>query len=200
MKPSVPLLAPILRSNMQGEILAALLLQPDREFTLRDLSALSGAAPSQVHGEVARLTTAGWALDRKVGRSRLIRAATEHSMYAPMVQILELSYGPLVVLPDILAHVGKVREAYIYGSWAARYAGEAGSAPRDLDVLLVGSPSRRDMTAAAADASARLGLEVNMARVETGAWERDEDGFVGTVRTRPHVALKLNRTTQDGQA
>ena len=200
MKPSVPLLAPILRSNMQGEILAALLLQPDREFTLSELSALSGAAPSQVHGEVTRLTKAGWALDRKVGRSRLIRAATEHSMYRPMVQILELSYGPLVVLPEILAHVGQVREAYIYGSWAARYAGEAGSAPGDLDVLLVGSPSRRDMTAAAADASARLGLEVNIARVDTRAWEQDDDGFVTTVKARPHVALKLTRTTQDGQA
>ena len=200
MKPSVPLLAPILRSNMQGEILAALLLQPDREFTLSELSALSGGAPSQVHGEVTRLTTAGWALDRRVGRSRLIRAATEHSMYRPMVQILELSYGPLVVLPETLAHVGKVREAYIYGSWAARYAGEAGSAPRDLDVLLVGSPSRRDMTAAAADASARLGLEVNMARVETGVWERDEDGFVATVKARPHVALALVTTAPAGQS
>ena len=91
-------------------------------------------------------------------------------MYQPMVQILELSYGPLVVLPEILARVGQVREAYIYGSWAARYVGEAGSAPRDLDVLLVGSPSRREMTEAATDASARLGLEVNISRVDTSAW------------------------------
>jgi len=199
MKPPVPLLAPLLRSNMQGEILAALLLQPDREFTMTELSMLTGSAPSQVHGEVTRLTTAGWALDRRVGRSRLIRAATEHSMYQPMVQILELSYGPLVVLPEILARVGRVREAYIYGSWAARYVGEAGSAPRDLDVLLVGSPSRREMTAAATDASARLGLEVNIARVETSAWEQDSDGFVATVRSRPHVALAINATTPDGQ-
>ena len=184
---------------MQGEILAALLLQPDREFTLSELSALSGGAPSQVHGEVTRLTTAGWALDRKVGRSRLIRAATEHPMYRPMVQILELSYGPLVVLPETLAHVGKVREAYIYGSWAARYVGEAGSAPRDLDVLLVGSPSRRDMTAAAADASARLGLEVNLTRVDPVTWEGDDDGFVATVKARPHVALAINATAPAGQ-
>ena len=75
MKSPVPLLAPILRSNMQGELLAALLLQPDREFTLSELAALTGAAHSQVHGEVTRLTTAGWALGRKVGRTRLIRAA-----------------------------------------------------------------------------------------------------------------------------
>jgi len=167
---------------------------------MTDLSVLTGAARSQVHGEVTRLTTAGWALDRKVGRTRLIRAATDHSMYRPMVQILELSYGPLVVLPEILARVGQVREAYIYGSWAARYVGEAGSAPRDLDVLLVGSPSRRDMTAAAADASARLGLEVNIARVDTRAWEHDDDGFVATVRARPHVALAMNVTAPAVQA
>ena len=200
MKSPVPLLAPLLRSNMQGEILAALLLQPDREFTMTELSVLTGSAPSQVHGEVTRLTTAGWALDRRVGRSRLIRAATEHSMYRPMVQILELSYGPLVVLPEILARIGRVRAAYIYGSWAARYVGEAGSAPRDLDVLLVGSPSRREMTAAATDASARLGLEVNVTRVDTRAWEHDDDGFVATVKARPHVALPLNATAPDGQA
>ncbi len=199
MKPAVPLLAPILRSNMQGEILAALLLQPDREFMLSELSVLTGAAHSQVHGEVTRLTTAGWALSRKVGRTRLVRAATEHAMYRPMVQILELSYGPLVVLPEILSHVARVREAYIYGSWAARYVGEAGSAPRDLDVLLVGSPSRRDMTTAAADASARLGLEVNIARVDSRAWEHDDDGFVATVRARPHVALLITATATVGQ-
>ena len=166
---------------------------------MTELSVLTSSAASQVHGEVTRLTTAGWALDRRVGRSRLIRAATEHSMYQPMVQILELSYGPLVVLPEILARVGQVREAYIYGSWAARYVGEAGSAPRDLDVLLVGSPSRREMTEAATDASARLGLEVNISRVDTSAWEQDSDGFVATIKSRPHVALEINAATPDGQ-
>lgn len=169
------------------------------KFTLTELSVLSGAAHSQVHGEVTRLTTAGWALDRKVGRSRLIRAATEHAMYRPMVQILEPSYGPLVVLPEILSGVEHIREAYIYGSWAARYVGEAGSAPRDVDVLLVGSPTRRGMTAAAAEASARLGLEVNITRVDTRAWERDDDGFVATVRSRPHVALAISLTTPAGR-
>jgi hypothetical protein len=45
------------------------------------------------------------------------------------------------------------------------------------------------MTAAATDASARLGLEVNITRVDTHAWESaDDDGFVATVKARPHVA------------
>jgi hypothetical protein len=92
------------------------------------------------------------------------------------------------------SRTSRSREAYIYGSWAARYVGEAGSAPRDLDVLLVGSPSRREMTAAATDASARLGLEVNITRVDTRAWEQGSDGFVATVKARPHVALAIDAT------
>jgi len=55
------------------------------------------------------------------------------------------------------------------------------------------------MTAAATDASARLGLEVNISRVDTSAWEQDSDGFVATIKSRPHVALAINVTTPDGQ-
>jgi len=78
--------------------------------------------------------------------------------------------------------------------------GEVGSAPRDLDVLLVGSPSRRDITAAAADATARLGMEVIITRVDTRAWEQDDDGFVATIKARPHVALAMIATAQAVQA
>ena len=67
-------------------------------------------------------------------------------------------------------------------------------------MVLVGSPSRRDMTAAAADASARLGLEVNLTRVDPVTWEGNDDGFVTTVKARPHVALAINATAPAGQA
>jgi hypothetical protein len=66
-------------------------------------------------------------------------------------------------------------------------------------VLLVGSPSRRDMTEAPTDASARLGLEVNISRVDTSAWEQDPDGFVATLKSRPHVPVAVNATAPGGQ-
>jgi hypothetical protein len=55
------------------------------------------------------------------------------------------------------------------------------------------------MTKAASDASARLGLEVNISRVETSAWEQEADGFVATLKSRPHVAVAINATTPSGQ-
>jgi hypothetical protein len=78
--------------------------------------------------------------------ARLIRAATEHLMYQPMVQILELSYGPLVALPGILARVGRVREAYIYGSLGSpiRRRGRFGAAGPRLTAGGVALSARDD--------------------------------------------------------
>jgi predicted nucleotidyltransferase len=44
----------------------------------------------------------------------------------------------------MLATIDGVAEAYIYGSWAARYHGEPGSIPADVDVLVVGTAALDD--------------------------------------------------------
>ena len=42
-----------------------------------------------------------------------------------------------------------VAEAYVYGSWAARYRGQAGDVPRDVDVLVIGDADEDDLYEAA---------------------------------------------------
>jgi hypothetical protein len=39
----------------------------------------------------------------------------------PLTDLLAVTYGPLPVLTDLLSEVAGVDQAYIYGSWAARY-------------------------------------------------------------------------------
>ena len=76
-----------------------------------------------------------------------------------MIDLLALTYGPAAILPELLARVDGVREAYIYGSWAARYRGEPGTEPRDVDVLVVGDADEDDLDdvarAAEGDSAAR---------------------------------------------
>jgi hypothetical protein len=52
--------------------------------------------------------------------------------------LLALTYGPAAVLSERLATVKGVDEAYVYGSWAARYAG----ARPDGAVLIASRPHR----------------------------------------------------------
>ena len=157
-----PSLLPILRSRMQGELLALVLLHPEREYSITELATDLGVTPTAVLREVDRLTSGGILVDRRVGRSRLVRARTDTPLYPPLSDLVAVSFGPMPLLADALAGLEGVRQAYIYGSWAARYNGEPGTPPADVDVLVVGSPDpdvlfdRASARSAARDNSAAL--------------------------------------------
>jgi hypothetical protein len=60
-----------------------------------------------------------------------------------------VTYRPLPVLTDAVRSVPGVQRAYIYGSWAARYSGEIGPVPVDVDVLVIGTADLDDLEEAA---------------------------------------------------
>lgn len=190
-----PSLLPLLRSRMQGELLARVLLHPDREYSITELSTDLGVTPTAVLREVDRLAGGGILVDRRVGRSRLVRARTDTPLYRPLSDLMAASFGPLPLLTEELARLDGVRRAYIYGSWAARYDGEPGPPPADVDVLVVGEPDADALFDLAEGASRRLGREVNVHRVSVQAWEKadTDDPFLASVRERPLVELHLDR-------
>ena len=48
--------------------------------------------------------------------------------------------GPVVLLAEELAHIDAIESAFLYGSFAARLLGDAGPAPHDIDVMVLGEP------------------------------------------------------------
>lgn len=144
-----------------------------------------------VHAEVGRLAVGGLVEQRRVGQARLVRANVDHVLTCPLTEILELTCGPAAVLPDVLSGIGGIREVYVYGSWAARRLGEAGAAPRDVDVVVVGTTSRDLLLDAGERAARRLHREVNIVRVTPGVWDAGQDPFVTTLTARPLVPIRL---------
>jgi predicted nucleotidyltransferase len=86
--------------------------------------------------------------------------------------------------------VAGIKDAYIYGSWAARHAGEPGERPvGDIDLLVLGNPDRDDVYAAASAAELRLGRDVQVT-IRAADWLRDGSGtFHDTVTSRPMLRL-----------
>lgn len=191
MNVAAPELAPIFRSDAQGELLAVLLLNPDRDFTIAELASVTGTPYASTHREVRRLLRSGLLVERRVGRHHQLSADTTSRAYGPLVELLLLSYGPATVLPDVLSPLDGIDAAYIYGSWAARRAGEPGSPPGDVDVLVVGNPARSEIHGAAEQAEQALGREVNIRIVSASAWKRADDPFVRTLKDRPLAELDL---------
>jgi AraC-like DNA-binding protein len=198
-KALVPVLAPLLRSDAQGELLALLFLHPEQEYSLSDIARHLGSGLSTVHTEINRLATTGWVRQRRVGQARLVRADTHQALARPLTEILELTYGPTAVLPDILSSLPGIREAHIYGSWAARRLGEPGEAPRDIDVVVIGAVAvaQDDLLDAGERASRLLHREVNITRIPPAVWDEGQDPFVKTLTSRPLVPIQLPRPEHD---
>jgi DNA-binding transcriptional ArsR family regulator len=196
MKVSPPPLLPLLRSGAHGELLAWLYLHPDEEYSTQDLAYRVGLSQSTVSREADRWVESGLALERRIGRNRMLRAATGTILARPLTDLLALTFGPLPVLGSLLAGVRGVEEAYIYGSWAARYAGDPGPLPRDIDLLVVGDADPDDVYDAAREAETRLAREVNVTLVTPERW-RDavDDPFLAEIRRRPMVSLQQEEGT-----
>lgn len=188
MRSDGPALLPLFRSQHQAELLMWLYLHPDEEYGVSDLAQRLGVPLSTLHREVVRLDEAGLLLSRSLGRTRLIRANAAHPAARSLTQLLEITFGPRVVIAEEFRIPG-AREVRIFGSWAARYSGEVGPAPRDIDVLVIGRVDRADLYEAADRAARRLGLEVNPVVRSSEQWQHSEDALVSQIRESPSVVV-----------
>lgn len=192
MKISAPALLPLFRSQLQGDLLALTLLNPERSWTLTGLTKELGVSYTPVLREVDRLIGAEMLAEERVGRTRVIRARTDTVLYQPLRDLLLVTYGPLPRLAEAFSTLDGVEEAYIYGSWAARYLGEPGPIPGDVDVLVVGRPDADELFDLAESMSRELHREVNVHRISPSAWAAESsEPFLTSVRERPLVRLPL---------
>ena len=190
MKEASPVLLPLLRSRAQGDIIAWILLHPEEEFSLAEIGRAVGASGPTVMREVDRLAQAGLVREVRRGNQRLVRADTGNPVFGPLAALMSVTFGPAPVLRELLADVHGVREAWIYGSWAARYAQEPGPVPEDVDVLVVGTADPDALDEVARTAGERLRREVDIRRIRPAAWDAaDTDPFKATVMARPVVAV-----------
>jgi len=158
-----------------------LMLHPDQEFSVSDLAVRLGVPLSTLHREVVRLDEAGLIVSRTLGRNRLLRANISHPAGPALARLLEVTFGPKAVVAEEFAIAG-AEQVLIFGSWAARYAGQSGPPPRDIDVLVLGKVDRADLYDAADRAHARLGIEVNPVVRTPEQWDDPADVLVSQIR------------------
>ena len=91
-KSGPPPLLPLLRSRLQAEMLTLVLLHPDREWTMTELASRVGSAVSSVQREIVRAEQAGVMTSRRVGKTRLVKAAGS-PITGPLTGLLLRSLG-----------------------------------------------------------------------------------------------------------
>jgi len=186
-----PALAPIFRSDLQFRMLGYLAVGEDRQATVTDIAKAIGASYAAVWAEIDRLVKAGVLTQLRIGRSKVVRLSESSPYIEPLRKLLLMSYGPLPLLRERLESVEIVRDAFIYGSWARRYAGEQGPPPRDVDVLAIvdAGAAAAVVYQACGMAGDESGRTVNATVLTSGEWESDRSSFASSVRQQPRVGI-----------
>jgi len=159
------------------------------EYSIAELAGAAKTDTGTMTREVRRLESAGIIRSRAVGRTKLVRANKDAPFYRALRDLVVIVLGPAEVVGEELRALEGIEAAAIFGSWAARAAGEAGPSPVDIDLLVIGRPDRDDLQDAAGRARARLGREVNTVVVSAGRWNSRSDAFLAELRGRPMAAL-----------
>ena len=166
-EPVVALL-PMFRSKHQMQILAEVFwgtsYSTGAEFARR-----TGIPQQTVAREVARLERAGLLVTEQVGTAKTIRPAPDLP-YGPVLrQLLAYAGGVIPMLASAFGDNPAINEVFIFGSWAARYNGEPGPPPNDVDVAVVSdSLTRFDLAEARLDLENESKLSINLFVFEPG--------------------------------
>jgi predicted nucleotidyltransferase len=117
---------------------------------------------------VARLEQAGVVVTEQVGTAKTIRPAPELPYGLVLRQLLAYAGGVIPMLASAFGNNLAIEAVFIFGSWAARYRGEPGAPPNDVDVAVVSdSLTRFDLAEARLDLENESKLSINLFVFET---------------------------------
>lgn len=187
MRTSAPTVLPLFRSEMQLRMLALLLLQPERVWTLQGLVETLGAPQSSVHRELERAEAAGVIGRDATVRPHRFRAAVEDPLFEPIEMMLSRTVGVEAELRGILER-DDVDVALIFGSWA----GGSRRPESDIDVLVVGDVDLRELRRRVRPVGESAGRRVDLTVLAADEFRRlvaEGSSFARSVMEGPTIAL-----------
>jgi predicted nucleotidyltransferase len=176
-------------SGSIARLLVAFTAEPNRGFYQRELQRITGAHLRQLQRDLVRLERSGFVERRAHGNRVYYQAVAGHPAFPELRGLMAKTLGVGESLRIALLPLGeRIELAFVFGS-VARGDDVAGS---DVDLFVVGSVGRKELSVALASAAVSLGRELNpviVPRDEFAARVRDRDHFVTSVLDGPRMWL-----------
>jgi predicted nucleotidyltransferase len=191
--PSLGALFPTIR----GELLAALLTQPDRWWYLSELAHFLETAPSSLQRELRSLVAGGILEQRREGGRAYFKAETRSPLFPELRGLLEKTAGVVPALQRMLAAFGPdIDFAFAYGSVARNQE----RALSDVDLMVVGRTGVAELAPALRQVETRLGREINVTSYSAAEFRKKVaagDHFLSTVLRGPKNFVKGSQRDLD---
>ena len=175
----------LLSSKVKAAVLHLLFREEGRELHVRELARQGDLSEGTVRQELARLAGLGVVTARRSGNRMYYRAEASHPLYPELRGLVVKTSGLVDVLRSALQGPG-IQVAFVFGSVAAG----TDRAESDVDLMVVGSISLRQLTRRLSGATESLGRELNpyvMTEAELAGKASLRDHFITTVLASPRL-------------
>ena len=178
-------LVELLSSRVKAEVFRLLFSTYGRELHVREIARQSGLNDATVRQELKRLIRSGVIKDRKDGNRLYYGANAEHPLYPEIRNIVLKTSGLADVLREALDR-GGITLAFIFGS----VANGTDKAQSDVDLMVLGKLSLRQLGKLLSGVVTRLGREINphvMSPEEFARRIKTRDHFLTSVLSTPRL-------------
>jgi predicted nucleotidyltransferase/predicted transcriptional regulator with HTH domain len=156
--PPSSILESLLGSRLRARLLGWLFSHPGERYFVRQLAVLLGEDSTNLSRELARLADLGIVTSSREGQLKYFQVNTEAPVF-PELRGLVLKTSGLgdLIRESLRPLFDRIHLAFVFGSFAAGRA----NAASDVDLLVVGDVSLRELVELLSPIQNRLGREVN---------------------------------------
>ncbi|MDC7831160.1 MULTISPECIES: nucleotidyltransferase domain-containing protein [Pseudomonas] len=180
-------LASVLFPDYRRKVLALLLLHPESSYHQREIARLTETQSGTLSRELVKLVAAGLAVKTRVGNQQHYRANRECPIFEELASILRKTSGLTDILAEALSPIAdRISAAFVFGSMASGKA----SAGSDIDLMILGTVTFREVVASLYPCQETLGREINPKVYQREEWQRllaEGGAFITDLLEKPKV-------------
>jgi len=182
------MLQKLLRSKTRTKILTIFLMNPEKEMYIREVTKALNENINAVRRELSNLEQIGLLVSNTKGNMKYYTVNKDFPIYHELTSIIMKTEGISKILKNYLHNIGKIKVAFIYGSFAS---GEA-NAESDVDILIVGDLVEDELIQEIAKIEKKLFRDINYVLLSEDEFKtrvENEDPFVGHVLEEPKIMI-----------
>lgn len=184
-----PILDALFTSQARVEVLKLFFLRSSGRHYLREIATLTEQPVRAIQRELARLEGAQILQSYREGNRKYFQANRDSPVYSELRSLLVKTVGLGDIIGRELAEeLGTIRAAFLFGS----YARGTESSTSDIDLMIIGSISSRELSRLLTPAKEILGREINPIVMHADEFREkvaQEDPFIQSVLQEPKTFL-----------
>lgn len=176
------------RSKITLKLLDYFLLNPTKAHYINELAGMFSLDPGNLFRKLRELEGEGILISENRGNQKYYSLNKNYPLLKELKKTYQVKYGLTKLLKEKLSGIKKLKEAYIFGS----YASDSLQQESDIDLLLIGEHSPLEARRSLIPFQKNIGRELNIIDLterELEKRKRNKDEFINNIFSNKVIKL-----------